>query len=126
LAHDLSMDERTWNTAPFEKALSERSQFELLTLLAWASWLLTVAFGTTNWRHTHEYIAFGPALLHLSPWVTAALERRRISKLSTVLNARDAVDSKSRDVPFDQSLIRLLWAAYAALWALEYGYYFVR
>jgi len=120
------MGERTGNTAPFEKALSERAQFELLTFLAWASWLLIVAFGATTWRRTHEYIAFGPALLHLSPWVTTAMERRRIRKLSTVLTTHDEVDPKSKFAPFDQSLIRMLWAAYAALWALEYGYYFVR
>jgi len=102
------MDERTGYTAPFEKALSERAQFELLTLLAWASWLLTIAFGATNWRHQHEYIAFGPALLHLGPWVAAAMERRRIRKVSTVLTAHDEVDLKSKCAPFDQSLIRLL------------------
>jgi hypothetical protein len=57
------------HSAPFEANLSQRAQFEMLTLVGWISCLILLLTVLTRWRHGYRFEAeIMLPIVHLVPW----------------------------------------------------------
>jgi len=101
---------------PFEASLSKRAQFELLTLVVWASWLGLVITVVARWQHVPK---FAPLILlplvHLLPWIDGTRERSNLIKQHQIVPTDTKDTCQDCGGPCLQSLLRVLWGAYSAL-----------
>ena len=109
-------------SAPFESSFSQYAQFQMLTLVVWASLLVLGVASWTQWKHTHDLDRppITLPLVHLLPWACGVIERKTVMKHHEVtdLSLQDG-DPKQAGLPCLQSLIRVLWGAYFALFGVE-------
>jgi hypothetical protein len=97
-----------WYRAPFESIFSERAQFEALTLLVWAFFIVFLIAIVKRWEPTRDFgLAFLP-VFHLLPWVVGLIEYRRLRKRTSFApeGGRNLGEHGPNSL---QSLIRVLW-----------------
>jgi hypothetical protein len=111
------------NNAPFEAILSERAQFQTLTLVVWVFWLALVITATIRWQHSHQFQPTSGFLIivHLLPWLVGLIERRNLieRRMATHQEPQPERTQQTDHEACLRSIIRLLWGAYSALLIVE-------
>jgi len=107
-----------WFRAPLESSLSERAQFEALTVLVWVLFIALVTVIAKHWETTRGVnVGFLP-VFHLLPWIVGLVEYRRLRKRHGMGQENNASLSEPECKPL-QSLIRVLWGTYSTILFLE-------
>lgn len=112
------MRDKGWR-AFFEDDATLHAQFQILTLFVFVSALILIIASRRYW---HQGRYSDPRMLlpviHVLPWYTALLERRRLSKLTSRKEHGPELNGA-----FEQTILRLLWAGYMVLALVEYSFY---
>lgn len=109
-------------SAPFESSLSQRAQFQVLTLVVWVSFLVLLVVGVAGWKLDHHVgRTFVLPLFHLLPWAFGSFERSRLMKEHGTRKLPLLPDSspEREGLLSVQSLLRVLWSAYSSLFLVE-------